>query len=121
MREMSHRSTVFAALALLATSFLSVSCAKPQGKLTIAPRELRLHERGPNGEFVLTESDYYGYYFKTLDYDKHCATSVSATPEPRHLGDPAHLIIMPKHAGTCDVWLFDDHHGREKVTVSVDR
>ena len=21
----------------------------------------------------------------------------------------------------CDVWLFDDHHGREKVTVSVDR
>jgi hypothetical protein len=118
---MSHRSTVFAALAILATSFLSVSCSKPMGKLTIAPQQLHLREGGPNGEFVLTESGYYGYYKKTLDYDPHCATSVSATPRPRHLGDPAHLIIMPKRAGTCDVWLFDDHSGREKVTVSVDR
>lgn len=117
---MAHRSKGFAALAVLATSILTVSCAKQTGPLKIAPTELHLREHGATGQFVLTEAAYRGLYYKTLDYDRHCATSVTATPEPRKRGEPAHLIISPVRAGTCDVWLFDDHNGRERVSVVVD-
>ncbi len=115
---MSHRSKASVALAVLAASL--AACAHQTGPLKIDPRQLHLHAGGSKGQFVLSEADYTGLYYKTLDADPHCKTTVTATPRPRKRGEPAHLIISPVRAGSCDVWLFDDHMGRERVSVVVD-
>ena len=115
---MTFRSSLVIA-AVFATSVLAVSCGRPAGPLDVAPDRLRLHAHGGPGQIVLDERDYDGLYFKTTDSDPRCATSVTATPEPRKRGEPAHVDVTPVRAGSCDIYFFDDHGGRRRVAVTI--